>query len=280
MDEFPISPEDWADIFAIILTDRTAGLFPEVSPQFFLHAGQPGSGKTELNKLVQQQLAGNILECNADNFRDLHPDVDRILREQEADYPDLTWPAASSWNKALIDEGIKHRYHILIETTLHDRELALDTFTRMKQYGYSTHLQILAAPYRWSWLGIHLRYEAIKSIKGFARRVSEKAHDDRYLLLPISLPSVIDSPDLDHVAVYQRKLIVDPSAYTAIELVTDKKSEIQRAFQQVIDRKMDDAERALFQKECSKVTEYMQNRSAPAGVISAFSEKAKQLASE
>jgi len=280
MDEYPITPEDWADIFAIIKADRTIGLFPEAPPRFYLHAGQPGCGKTEVNNLVKAQLDGNILECNADNLRDYHPDVDKILREREAEYPNLTWTAANRWNKALIDEGISHRYHLLIETTLHDQELALVTFARMKQHGYTTNLQVLAVPYRWSWLGIHLRYEALKSRKGFARRVSEADHDLRYNQLPGSLRAIIDSPDLDHVVIYRRMLKIGAGAHTAIELVTDQKADALGAFHQVIGQKMDDAESALFQSECARVIEYMTNRSASVEEMQAFSRKAHRLASE
>lgn len=277
MEDFPITLEDWTEIFSTIRADRTEGLIPMEPPLFFLHAGQPGCGKTELNNLIKRQLEGNILECNADNLRDYHPDVDKILRDREIDYPTLTWPAANSWNNSLIDEGISHLYNLLIETTLRNQEQALATFTRMKNNGYKTHLNVLSVPYRWSWLGIHLRYEALKLRKGFARTVSEADHDERYQQLPVSLDTVIKSPFLDQVAIYRRKLTIDKDATTAIELVTSDKSEALDAFRQNFEKVTDSTEWRLFKSNCERVIEYMENRGAPEDIISAFSEKADQL---
>lgn len=127
MEEFSISREDWVALFDIIKADRTGGLFSLEHPLFFLHAGQPGCGKTQLNNLVQAQLADNLLECNADTLRDYHPDVEQILREREVDYPSITWPAANTWNNALIDAGVAQLYNLLIETTLRNEEQALAT---------------------------------------------------------------------------------------------------------------------------------------------------------
>ncbi len=75
-------------------------------------------------------------------------------------------------------------------------------------------------------------------------------------------------------------LTIGSEARSAIELVTDQKAETLGAFHQVIGKKMDGAERSLFQSECARVIEYMTNRSASAEDIRAFSEKARQLTSE
>ncbi|MBS1663714.1 MAG: zeta toxin family protein [Bacteroidetes bacterium] len=274
MEEFPVSSKDWDTLFEIIQTDRTVGLSTISTPHFFLHAGQPGCGKTELNNLVSKQLSGNILQCNADTLRDYHPDVEKILREREVDYPILTWSAANSWNNALIKLGMDRRYNLLIETTLHNADLALQTLKKMKECGYTTNLQILAVPYRWSWLGIHIRYEAVKARKGFARNVSEVDHDNRFESLKTSLGVVLESPHLDHAAIYQRKLTIEPNDSTALQLVTDVKAKAIKTFFDIIEQPMDEQERGLFKRDCTRVIEYMHIREAPAEEIFVFNQKA------
>ena len=135
-------------------------------------------------------------------------------------------------------------------------------------------------PYRWSWLGIHSRYESLKAKKSFARIVSEADHDDRFVRLQQTLRIVLDSPSLDHVAVYKRKLSVERDASAALELLTEAKAEAPGAFLEVVERPMDDQERALFLNECARIVSYMQDRNAGAEHIDSFIKKVDRLAAE
>lgn len=280
MEEYELTPEDSAVLFAIIQADRTDGLLPAPTPAFFLDSGQPGSGKTELNKMVSAQHGGNILECNADNLRNYHPEADRILRERELDYPDLTWPAANHWNNQLIELGIERRYNLLIETTLWRAEITLETLRRMKARGYTTNLQVLAVPYRWSWLGIYLRFESLKARAGHARAVSEEAHDSRFKGLQDVLPVIITSRDLDRVAIYRRMPMVDQQATSALELVTERRPEALDTYFAIVGQAMDAQERSRFKSDCAVVLQYMEDRGATPESVAAFKEKADRLTAE
>ncbi len=277
MTEFPISLEDLASLLETILVDRTIGISPALDPQFFLNAGQPGSGKTELNNITKRRLQDNVLECNADTLRNYHPDAIQILRDHELEYPDLTWPAADHWNKALIEAGKARHYHLLIETTLRNAVQAQDTLAAMKLNGYATHLQVLAVPYRWSWLGIHLRFESIKAKSTFARHVSDADLGDRLTQLQANLPVVLASPYLDGAAVYKRKLTANASPEHALELVTDQRNEVLGAFFKILEKPMDDDERNLFTLYCERIVQYLEDREAPVETILAFKNKASRL---
>ena len=278
MDKFPISPEKWAAKFEVIQADRTSGLTSATPPLFFLHAGQPGSGKTVLNDQVADQLAGNLLECNADTLRNEHPDIELILQEPEDDYPDLTWQAANSWNNALIETGVTRRYNLLIETTLRNADQALETLARMKANGYITHLHVLVVPYWLSWVGIHIRFEGYKALKGFARAVSEADHDDRFARLPETLPIVLKSPHLDKAILYQRQLLLPPPKPPTVEIVTETKENIVEAFRDIRNKPMDEQAEALFNHYCTRIVQYMEDRDAGRTHIEAFQGKASRLA--
>src|SRR5579863_881462 len=277
MKKFEISEEDMSAISAQIVIIRTVNLTSFREPFFYLNAGQPGSGKTELNNLTRRSHDDDILECNADTLRDYHPDVVEILREHEADYPDITWPPASQWNSDLVRIGQNRGYNILIETTLHNLDLALNTLKDMKSHGYQTHLQVLAVPYRWSWLGIHLRFESMKAITGVGRLVSQKDHDDRFRKLSDNLPKVVESPHLDFASLYARRLHVAANAGTALELMTDNKSEIEPRFRSIVDAKMSDEKRQEYQRETDRVVQLMKARGVEEDRIQDFQRFAKTL---
>ncbi|MBR5676338.1 MAG: zeta toxin family protein, partial [Neisseriaceae bacterium] len=46
---------------------------PCVNPQGFVLGGQPGAGKSNLLKQIENRLNGNVLIINADEFRRYHP---------------------------------------------------------------------------------------------------------------------------------------------------------------------------------------------------------------
>lgn len=278
MESFELSQEDLNDIASEIVSDRTAFLTSYKEPHFFLNAGQPGAGKTELNNLTRKNLSDDILECNADSLRDYHPDIERIWKNYESSYPELTMPAANYWNQELIKAGIQKRYNIIIETTLGNLNLVSDTLTRIKAAGYTTHLQVLAVPDRWSWLGIHLRYESIKADRGFARRVSAADYADRFKKLRENLPFVLNLAELDSALLYKRRLTTNRNSDTALELVAEGKGKVLTAFYEILDEPMDAAEMPIFLEQVEKVRQYMLDRSARREEIYAFEEDFIKLA--
>ena len=43
-------------------------------PKAFVLGGQPGAGKTGLQKIMEAKCNGNLIVLNGDEFRELHPD--------------------------------------------------------------------------------------------------------------------------------------------------------------------------------------------------------------
>jgi predicted ABC-type ATPase len=276
---FPISEEDDKAISRMIIEDRASGFSSYNKPLFFLNAGQPGCGKTELNNITKANIEDDILECNADDLRDYHPNVAQILAEYEVDYPTITWEPACRWNELLIQEGVTRQYNILIETTLGKLDLCLGTLERMKNNGYTTHLQLLAIPSRWSWLGINMRYESNKASEGSARMVSDNDHEDRFQKLLVNLPTIINSPNLDKVSVYSRKLTVASGAKSALSLLTDQKKEALSIFNEVIYKEIGVEESQHFLMEGNQVIQFMRTRKASKAEIELFEKKLHELKS-
>ncbi|MBV7533318.1 zeta toxin family protein [Chitinophaga sp. sic0106] len=141
-----ISSSEQEAISNQIIAEETAELIPSLPPSYYLVGAQPGAGKTEIIHQIRIETSRNLLVCNADDFRERHPNAARILQDRESDFPDLTWPLADFCNTRLKKHGIANNLNILIETTLQDYKLVLADFERMKALGYRTHLLLLAVP--------------------------------------------------------------------------------------------------------------------------------------
>lgn len=72
------------------LTVSRLGKTRSVVPVVVIIGAQPGAGKTQLEDLAQKELGGNVVNCNADLFRDFHPRGEEIKHKFEAYYPELT----------------------------------------------------------------------------------------------------------------------------------------------------------------------------------------------
>lgn len=276
MDDFAIDAHLEQAISAMIIQDNTEGLSAINKPQFFLVVGQPGAGKTELILRIKSLLHNNVLECNADNFRDLHPEIDRIRNDHLTNYSDLTWPAADKWNKDLIEAGLQRNLNIVIETTGRVLQLVLETFKLFKQAGYETNLHVMAVPKVISWVGIRIRYESMLSASNFGREVKDDILDNRCSLLLQNLPEIFESPYLDHVAIFTRIPLLSPTIHGAIRELYKGKKDALPVFLGAYHSKMDLPTKTSFMETCQKILKYMKQRNAPAPEIENFEKLAAE----
>ena len=57
----------------------------ESPPKGFVLGGQPGAGKSNLIKMINAQLNGNVLVVNGDEFRRYHPNFDEMQAQYGKD---------------------------------------------------------------------------------------------------------------------------------------------------------------------------------------------------
>jgi predicted ABC-type ATPase len=277
---FPISQEQDETQFTQIVEVFAGHLTPAPMPAFHVVIGQPGSGKTELIDLIRSSLEDNILLCNADDLRNYHPEYVKIMRDYESEATDITWPFARDWNNRLIGYGVEKRLNVLIETTGKDRELVLKTLLEKKAAGYITNMHILAIPKRFSWLGIHLRYESMRNSQQFGRIVTDAQHQERFEKLCENVPALVESAHLDHITVYTRSPVMRLDDRCPIVALAATKETSSPAFKEAIAKKMGLEELNAFYGASSRISDLMRRRNVPELDIQAFEEKARKLGSE
>ena len=149
---------------------------PKIYPKAYILGGQPGAGKSNIQKWLKQKDK-NIVAINADDYRVYHPFFDDIQAMYGKDSPKYTQPFINKVTENLIDELSNEKYNLIIEGTLRTAEVPLKTCLDLKQKGYSVELNIISVKKAISFESTLLRYEVALS-EGDTPRATAKAHHD------------------------------------------------------------------------------------------------------
>jgi hypothetical protein len=89
-----------------------------------------------LEKITREELGGNILACNADIFRDSHPQAEYIKTHLEHQYPNITAPYAQRWNNGIREYCEANKLNYILETTFSSGPLINETIQALKDKDY------------------------------------------------------------------------------------------------------------------------------------------------
>jgi predicted ABC-type ATPase len=202
--KYSLSKAETDDTVNLIISRLTNGITASDVPTAVIIGGQPGCGKTELQRIAEDELNNNIVICNGDNLREFHPHIVEIKKLHEDLFPAMTIELAHQWNNELCRYCRENKLNYILETTFATGEGLNDTIRELKQAGYRVIIKLLAVHSRQSLLGTYLRFESMKKIDGFGRRVSRNNHDDRYQEIPHTLTCVLQASLFDELSIYGR----------------------------------------------------------------------------
>ena len=181
---------------------------PCVNPQGFVLGGQPGAGKSNLLKQIENNLDGNVLIINADEFRRYHPQFDEIQAKYGDDAPKHTAEFSGKMAERVLNKALTEHYNIAIEGTFRTAETPLNTLDLMKSHGYKTAVHIQTCPKSLSWQSTIKRYNAMIKA-GLTPRAVDKAHHDLVCdRLPENADTVYQSGKADEFQVYSRNSLI------------------------------------------------------------------------
>lgn len=204
LEKFKLSGKQVEDISKLIIAAYTRGATPSEDPQAFILGGQPGSGKGELITQAQKIVGSNIVVCNADDYRVMHPHFKNIVKDYEDIYPELTAGYAQIWNNRLREYCESNKLNYILETTFSSGEKMNETIAQIKAKGYQVSVMILAVNQHLSFLGTRMRYEVMYERDGYGRTVAKHAHDERYEKIIPTLHLVEREKLYDHLYIYAR----------------------------------------------------------------------------
>lgn len=245
-------------------------------PKTIILGAQPGSGKTELQKIAEQEFKYNVVICNPDNFRDFHPMAVEIKKNHEKSYPELTAKYAHRWNLGLQKHCRENKLNYILETAFKDGQQLNQTISAIKTHDFNVDIMLLAVNDKLSIVGIHARFEDQKSRKDFGRSVSITDHDMRYNAIPLALKEVTDASLFDNISIYGRNIFVDGSIYkSGVHLIAKNPSgkfSVVNVFLKERNRVLSNKELSFLHIEIKNVVSLMEKRSADVADINSFKE--------
>lgn len=190
------------------LLDEHQALAKNVNPKGYVLGGQPGAGKSNAINRIVDELNGNVLIINGDDFRRYHPDFETIQKQYDKDASMYTAQFAGELTNHIIERAIQERYNVAIEGTFRTAETPLKTLQDLKTNGYQTNVYIQTTSKDVSWQSTLDRYDAMKRA-GISPRYTPKEHHDLVVaLLPINADKVFGSGFADNFKVFSRDALL------------------------------------------------------------------------
>ncbi len=204
---------DFSDAFEYIYESITAGLSESDNPRAFILGGHPGSGKTVLHRLHLRELYQNAVVINGDDYRRFHPNFEQIVLMSNGNYIEDTRVFSGKMVEKLIDICSDRGFNLIIEGTLRNASVPIETCAKLKAKNYNVYLSVMAVHPIFSYLGTIQRYEKEKEEKSKSPRLTTKRqHDIVVAVLPTSLKKICSTRIFDVVHLYNREGIVVASS--------------------------------------------------------------------
>lgn len=142
MEEFEIS---YRKIYNMLVRDN----IPQKKRCVVFLGGQPGTGKTSF--VEQDDLFAKYIKINGDEYRKYHPNIKEITTYDLDNMASRTQGFVNQCIERLINDLSEEGYNLIIEGTLRDPQITINTCSSLKDKGYTTDLYIIAADAVTSW---------------------------------------------------------------------------------------------------------------------------------
>ncbi len=206
MEAYRLTKEDFLKLQSGIIEAATLDIKPVEQPTAVILGAQPGSGKTQVQRVVQEKFKDNIILCNADNFREVHPLAHQLKKLYPELYPEISAPISQLWAAGVQQYCRKNKLNYILETTFKDGEMLNKTIQALKEADFKVELEVLAVNRKVSVLGTQQRFEEMIKQEGSGRGVTRQAHDMRYNAIPEALRVVTQSKLYDQLNIYGRDI--------------------------------------------------------------------------
>jgi predicted ABC-type ATPase len=239
------------------------GIKPVDNPKLIIVGGQPGAGKSDLQKFGEKELVSNVVVLSTDVLRSYHPHE----REIKKNYPDyyhmLTVDLARVLLINLENYAIANKLNVILESTLGNSEVMLQKINKYRKHDYQIDLKVIAVNELISYLGAEDRYENMILAEKSGRMVSKQNHDQNYKDIPMTLHLLQDQDLLDNVAVYHRKTSEwQGNIDTQVILLANNLNNFVQTYIQERSRPFTDLENLYLKQTAENVQAMKQNRGA------------------
>lgn len=177
---------------------------PVVHPKAYILGGQPGAGKTQLQRNILKNNHNTII-INADAYRNSHPHYDRIQDLYGDSSPEITQPFINQVVEKLIKDLSNLHYNLVIEGTLRTAEIPINTCNELKGKGYNVQLHIVSVKSDISYESTILRYENNINFGMIPRATAKEHHDKVVNAICYNLDKIYKENIFDDIKLFDRE---------------------------------------------------------------------------
>jgi UDP-N-acetylglucosamine kinase len=150
---------------------------PSNSPHLYVLGGQPGAGKSQLEKPIKKYHGADFVSINGDEFRKFHPHFDAIEKQYGIESSHHTAEFSGKMTGMALQKARDEKLHVLVEGTFRTVETPLKTLEDFQSAGYQTTVMIATCPKEVSWSSTLSRYSKMAQANVTPRFTPKDAHD-------------------------------------------------------------------------------------------------------
>jgi predicted ABC-type ATPase len=184
-------------------TDITSGKSPVENPKGYILGGQGGAGKSTIHNIVKEQEPNTVV-INGDEFRELHPNFEKIADVYGEKAANHTQSFANAVANALIEKLSNDGYNIIIEGTCRRADVPMKSCNDLKEKGYTVELSIMCTDKETAWNSTIDRYNEMKAQGMFARAVPREKYEETVKALPKNIEVLYRQGIFDEITLYNR----------------------------------------------------------------------------
>lgn len=163
--------------------------------------GQPGSGKSHF--CYQDNSLNSYIVINGDKYRSFHPDFFNIIEYDLDNYVERTQSFVNRCIERLISDLSDKGYNMIIEGTLRDPNVPINTCRQLKSKGYIADLYVMGVDACTSWQSTINRADIMLCLDEAPRLVPI----DKYNNIVNNLPENLDI--IEHSGLFRNISVID-----------------------------------------------------------------------
>jgi len=207
----------WKEIFP----DITSGIKSTESPRANILGGQPAAGKSHFIKSILAENENTVV-INGDDFRSYHKAYAFMMKEDEKNAADFTQPDVNYWIENSIKESVKRGFSIVVEGTMKNPSVAINTAEFLKENGYKVIMNVITVNKEISEVDMIKRYLRQKEINGNSRYTKRSAHDKTVEVIYGNILTVAKSENIDTFNIFNREVDIFNKVYSeGVERISD-----------------------------------------------------------
>lgn len=198
-----------AQIEATFQREIAPDFFPGTSvpggrpPHIVFLGGQPAAGKTSAQQAIADRYGPwNPVVITGDEFRKFHPEYRSLVQHDQLAMPGTTQALSGPLVGRCLDEAQRRGCDVILEGTFRDADMVNATVDRFAADGYDVTIAGVATPEWQSRLDAENRY--LYAGTSQARWTPPTAHDSAFVMMPHTLASLENNPNVTNVLLFTR----------------------------------------------------------------------------